>query len=255
MKEGLRKILMAIEKERKIGFSKLVLATELSKPVLADYLNQLVKKGYLKVEINSKDKRKKYYQLTEKGRGFLDALNSIKNVELERELFSLLVSGKGEEIYRRAVFRTTLFLLGEICIHCMTTMLRGPDFTTRAEYNYRMLINILKEYGYMSEVRELEKILYENRMDLPFRLEEDSFVSRFYKDSILDKTLKKIEKDSNLARAESKTMRLKTLLRLIDIRNVEVNSSLAKLAKEIYDMGKELLELREKTVKNKQPFW
>jgi len=75
--EVIRDILEAVKNTRKIKPTRLLYSSNLSPQMFKDYINELVKKDFIKIEIDKKDK--KTFSLTKKGFDFLQEYKIIEN--------------------------------------------------------------------------------------------------------------------------------------------------------------------------------
>lgn len=67
--EVIRDILKAIKNSRDIKPTRLLYSSNLSPQMFKEYINELIAKGFIKIEIDKKDK--KSFHLTSKGQNFL----------------------------------------------------------------------------------------------------------------------------------------------------------------------------------------
>ena len=75
--EIIRDILNAIRDNRNIKPTRLLYASNLSPQMFKDYINELITKGFIKLDVNDKDK--KAFSLTKKGNDFLEEYRIIEN--------------------------------------------------------------------------------------------------------------------------------------------------------------------------------
>jgi len=75
--EVIKDILKSIQANRQIKPTRLLYASNLSPQMFKDYVNELVSKGFMKLEISEKDK--KTFALTKKGYNFLEEYRVIEN--------------------------------------------------------------------------------------------------------------------------------------------------------------------------------
>lgn len=73
----IRDILNAIRKNRQIKPTRLLYASNLSPQMFKDYINELISKNFIKLDID--DKEKKTFSLTKKGNEFLQEYKVIEN--------------------------------------------------------------------------------------------------------------------------------------------------------------------------------
>ncbi len=73
----IRDILKAIMKNRQIKPTRLLYASNLSPQMFKVYINELISKKFIKLDINEKDK--KTFSLTKKGQEFLQEYKVIEN--------------------------------------------------------------------------------------------------------------------------------------------------------------------------------
>jgi predicted transcriptional regulator len=74
--EIIRDILKAIQSNRNIKPTRLLYSSNLSPQMFKDYINELVRKGFIKLEIT--DDEKKHFSLTKKGMDFLQEYRMIE---------------------------------------------------------------------------------------------------------------------------------------------------------------------------------
>lgn len=75
--EVIRDILRAIQQNRSIKPTRLLYSSNLSPQMFKDYINELIAKEFIKLEIDEKDK--KTFSLTKKGQDFLMEYKVIEN--------------------------------------------------------------------------------------------------------------------------------------------------------------------------------
>jgi len=73
----IRDILKAIQKNRQIKPTRLLYASNLSPQMFKEYINELIAKKFIKLDIDKKDK--KTFSLTKKGFDFLQEYKIIEN--------------------------------------------------------------------------------------------------------------------------------------------------------------------------------
>ena len=73
----IRDILKAIRENRQIKPTRLLYASNLSPQMFRDYINELISKNFIKLDID--DKEKKTFSLTKKGNEFLQEYKIIEN--------------------------------------------------------------------------------------------------------------------------------------------------------------------------------
>lgn len=73
----IRDILKAIRENRQIKPTRLLYASNLSPQMFKDYINELISKSFIKLDID--DKEKKTFSLTKKGNEFLQEYKIIEN--------------------------------------------------------------------------------------------------------------------------------------------------------------------------------
>jgi len=73
----IRDILRVIQENRKIKPTRLLYASNLSPQMFKDYINELLKKNFIKIETDKKNK--KTFLLTQKGNDFLNEYRVIEN--------------------------------------------------------------------------------------------------------------------------------------------------------------------------------
>lgn len=76
--EVIRDILKAIMSNKNIKPTRLLYASNLSPQMFKEYINELISKGFISLEINKKDK--KAFVLTKKGQDFLQEYRAIENL-------------------------------------------------------------------------------------------------------------------------------------------------------------------------------
>jgi len=75
--EVIKDILNSIRENRQIKPTRLLYASNLSPQMFKDYINELISKGFIKLDIDKKEK--KTFSLTKKGYDFLDEYKIIEN--------------------------------------------------------------------------------------------------------------------------------------------------------------------------------
>ena len=75
--EVIKDILNSIRSTRKIKPTRLLYASNLSPQMFKEYVNELIKKGFIKLEIDAKEK--KTFSITSKGNEFLQEYKVIEN--------------------------------------------------------------------------------------------------------------------------------------------------------------------------------
>jgi|TARA_B100001971_G_C18127212_1_gene502712 predicted transcriptional regulator len=75
--EVIKDILRAIRDNRNIKPTRLLYASNLSPQMFKDYINELISKNFIKLDIDEKDK--KTFSLTTKGNNFLEEYRVIEN--------------------------------------------------------------------------------------------------------------------------------------------------------------------------------
>ncbi len=75
--EIIRDILKTINDKREIKPTRLLYASNLSPQMFKDYINELIAKGFINLDIDKKDK--KTFSLTKKGNEFLQEYKVIEN--------------------------------------------------------------------------------------------------------------------------------------------------------------------------------
>ena len=73
----IKDILNAIKENRKIKPTRLLYASNLSPQMFKDYINELISKGFIKLDIDAKEK--KTFSLMQKGYEFLEEYRVIEN--------------------------------------------------------------------------------------------------------------------------------------------------------------------------------
>lgn len=73
----IRDILNSIREKRDIKPTRLLYASNLSPQMFKDYINELISKGFIKLDID--EKQKKTFSLTAKGNEFLEEYKVIEN--------------------------------------------------------------------------------------------------------------------------------------------------------------------------------
>ena len=76
--EVIRDILKSISSNRQIKPTRLLYASNLSPQMFKEYINELLTKGFIKFDIDKKDK--KLFSLTKKGQEFLQEYKVIENL-------------------------------------------------------------------------------------------------------------------------------------------------------------------------------
>jgi len=75
--EVIRDILKVIRQSRSIKPTRLLFASNLSPQMFKDYINELIAKGFIKLELSENDK--KTFLLTKKGNDFLEQYRMIED--------------------------------------------------------------------------------------------------------------------------------------------------------------------------------
>ena len=75
--EVIRDILIAIRSNRQIKPTRLLYASNLSPQMFKEYINELISKSFIKLDIDEKDK--KTFSLTPRGQEFLQEYKMIEN--------------------------------------------------------------------------------------------------------------------------------------------------------------------------------
>jgi predicted transcriptional regulator len=75
--EVIRDILKAINRNRQIKPTRLLYASNLSPQMFKEYINELIRKGFIKLDIDEKEK--KTFSMTRKGMEFLQEYKVIEN--------------------------------------------------------------------------------------------------------------------------------------------------------------------------------
>lgn len=75
--EVIRDILIAIRDNRKIKPTRLLYASNLSPQMFKDYVDELLKKDFVVIEVDEKDK--KFFKLKVRGNDFLEEYRVIEN--------------------------------------------------------------------------------------------------------------------------------------------------------------------------------
>ena len=75
--EVIRDILLAIRDHKNIKPTRLLYASNLSPQMFKDYINELITKGFIRLDIDKKEK--KTFSLTIKGNNFLEEYRLIEN--------------------------------------------------------------------------------------------------------------------------------------------------------------------------------
>lgn len=73
----IKDILRAVRENRQIKPTRLLYASNLSPQMFKDYINELISKGFVKLDIDEKEK--KTFSLTKKGNEFLEEYKIIEN--------------------------------------------------------------------------------------------------------------------------------------------------------------------------------
>ena len=73
----IKDILRSIRETRNIKPTRLLYASNLSPQMFKEYINELIEKGFIQLDID--DKEKKTFSLTEKGNNFLEEYKVIEN--------------------------------------------------------------------------------------------------------------------------------------------------------------------------------
>ena len=76
--EVIKDILDSIRSNRQIKPTRLLYASNLSPQMFKEYINELISKGFIKLDIDEKDK--KTFSLTPKGQEFLQEYKVIENL-------------------------------------------------------------------------------------------------------------------------------------------------------------------------------
>ncbi len=75
--EVIKDILISIRDNRKIKPTRLLYSSNLSPQMFKEYINELIRKSFIKLDID--DKEKKTFSLTKKGQEFLQEYKVIEN--------------------------------------------------------------------------------------------------------------------------------------------------------------------------------
>jgi predicted transcriptional regulator len=75
--EVIRDILMSIRQNKNIKPTRLLYASNLSPQMFKEYINELIEKTFIKLDID--DKEKKTFSLTSKGNDFLEEYRIVEN--------------------------------------------------------------------------------------------------------------------------------------------------------------------------------
>ena len=75
--EIIKDILRAIRENRNIKPTRLLYASNLSPQMFKDYINELISKGFIELDIDAKEK--KTFSLTQKGYEFLEEYRIVEN--------------------------------------------------------------------------------------------------------------------------------------------------------------------------------
>lgn len=73
----IKDILTAIKDHRKIKPTRLLYASNLSPQMFKEYINELIEKGFIKLDVDEKEK--KFFSLMKKGQDFLQEYKVIEN--------------------------------------------------------------------------------------------------------------------------------------------------------------------------------
>lgn len=73
----IKDILMAIRENRNIKPTRLLYASNLSPQMFKEYVNELIEKGFIKLDVDEEEK--KTFSLTKKGNDFLEEYRVIEN--------------------------------------------------------------------------------------------------------------------------------------------------------------------------------
>jgi len=73
----IKDVLKAIKENREIKPTRLLYASNLSPQMFKEYINELISKGFIKLDIDKKEK--KSFSLTKKGQDFLQEYKVIEN--------------------------------------------------------------------------------------------------------------------------------------------------------------------------------
>jgi len=73
----IKDILMAVRENRSIKPTRLLYASNLSPQMFKDYINELINKNFLKLDVDEEEK--KTFSLTKKGNDFLEEYRVIEN--------------------------------------------------------------------------------------------------------------------------------------------------------------------------------
>lgn len=76
--EVIKDILKAIQTNRNIKPTRLLYASNLSPQMFKDYINELIEKKFIQIDLNNKEKRT--FSLTKKGYEFLQEYSVIENL-------------------------------------------------------------------------------------------------------------------------------------------------------------------------------
>lgn len=77
--EVIKDILESVKNTRNIKPTRLLYASNLSPQMFKDYVNELIVKGFIKIEMDKNDESKKTFSLTKKGFDFLQEYRTIEN--------------------------------------------------------------------------------------------------------------------------------------------------------------------------------
>ena len=75
--EVIKDILRSIMENRKIKPTRLLYASNLSPQMFKEYINELISKGFIKIDFDKNEK--KFFLLTKKGQEFLQEYKAIEN--------------------------------------------------------------------------------------------------------------------------------------------------------------------------------
>lgn len=73
----IKDIIMSIRENRRIKPTRLLYASNLSPQMFKEYINELIEKGFIRLDIDEKEK--KSFSLTQKGNDFLEEYKVIEN--------------------------------------------------------------------------------------------------------------------------------------------------------------------------------
>lgn len=77
--EVIKDILRVIRESRKIKPTRLLYSSNLSPQMFKEYINELLTKGFIKVDVEEGDESKKLFTITKKGNDFLEQYKTIEN--------------------------------------------------------------------------------------------------------------------------------------------------------------------------------